>query len=272
MAKAYLFYNPLAGGGQILEDLEALEFVLDEETVLCDMTKPETYAQTLFGMNREDYFVVCGGDGTLNRFVNLTGQLHRPNEVYYYPAGTNNDFALDFGRRYGNNPFCVTKPLQALPQVRMGGKSGSFLTGILFQTGSGFRRFSRKRPCYYNENTPNTVRISVDRSLRCYEKVRFAAVMYGRHCGGGMTPDVSRNRTDRDLSCVIIHGCGPCKANYLYHQLRKGRSVHSRHFSILRGRNLQLSFRSPVCLRTDGEIQTGVTELVVICPKEGNRE
>ncbi len=75
MARAFLFYNPLAGQGKILEDLDAMQFVLDEEVVLCDMTKPETYEQALFSMEQADYLVLCGGDGTLNRFVNDTAGI-----------------------------------------------------------------------------------------------------------------------------------------------------------------------------------------------------
>ena len=132
MADAYIFYNPLAGGGQILEDLDALQFVLDDECVLCDMTKPETYGEALFSMKPEDYLVLCGGDGTLNRFVNLTAGLDRRNEILYFPAGEHNDFAADFGRRYGDNPFLVGRYIRSLPKLRTGEKETAFLTGVSF--------------------------------------------------------------------------------------------------------------------------------------------
>ena len=263
MGKAYIFYNPQAGQGKVLEDLDALSFVLDEETVLCDMTKPETFEEALFAMAEEDYLVLCGGDGTINRFVNIMADIHRSNEIYYYPAGTHNDFALDYGRIYGNNPFPITKALQRLPCVRIGSREGFFLTGIVFAADPRMRVFSRKRQGYTEESKPVGMKVSVDRRLYHYEKVRFAAVMQGRHCHGGLIPDAQRQRTDSTLSCALIHGCGKCKANYLLRQLRKGRRPCSRHLTIHRAENIRLTFDGPVKLLTDGETQSGVTEVTV---------
>lgn len=268
MRKAYLFYNPLAGGGKVLEDLEALEFVLDEEVVLCNMTRPETYEEALFDMNSDDYLVLCGGDGTLNRFANLTGELHRSNEIYYYPAGTNNDFARDYGRYYGNNPFPITQELRNLPRVQMGNKSGCFLTGILFQTGSGIRRFSGRNRRYNEENSPKVVNVSVDKALHRYKNVQFAAILQGRYCGGGMIPDPERRRQDETLSCVLIHSCGRSWARRLTGLLRKGRRVVSHCFTIHQGMDISLTFDEPVCLQTDGELQTGVTSVRAIASRK----
>lgn len=260
MAKAFVFYNPLAGQGKILEDLEALEFVLDVECVFCDMTKPETYGEALFDMAPNDALVICGGDGTLNRFVNLVEDIHLPNEIYYYPAGEHNDFARDFGCCYGSNPFSVSKALKRLPQVQTGNKIICFLTGVLFLAERRIRCFSGKKQRYTDKNTPQRVRVSVDRALHAYENVRFAAVMQGKHCNGGMIADVKRLRTDEDLSCVLIHGCSRLTGNYLLRQLQKGRTPQSRHLTIHRGREIRLTFEEPVCLLVDGEVHTGAAE------------
>lgn len=263
MAKAYVFYNPLAGQGKILEDLDALQFVLDIPSVLCDMTKPETYGEALFAMDSDDYLVLCGGDGTLNRFVNLTGELQRSNAVYYYPAGDNNDFALDFGRRYGMNPFPVTDVLKTLPEVQLGDRTFSFLTGVLFFAARKNRRTSKQKQSYTEENMPQRVKVSVDRALRHFENVRFAAVMQGKHCNGGMVPDAGRRRTDGDFSCVLIHSCGRLKGNYLLRQLQKGRNPESRCLTILRGGDVRLDFETPISILVDGEGQRNVKELRV---------
>ena len=148
MGTAYLFYNPLAGDGTISEDLDILEFVLDDPCVRCDMTKPETYEQMLFQMKTEDYLVVCGGDGTLNRFVNLTADVDCRNEILYYPGGRQNNFALDHGRRGGSNPFPVSRYLTELPTIRFGNRSGLFLTGAVFAANPKLRGTSRGKQQY----------------------------------------------------------------------------------------------------------------------------
>lgn len=248
MAKDYVFYNPLAGEGKILEDLELLPFVLDEDCVFCDMTKPETYARSLFAMEETDRLILCGGDGTLNRFVNILEDIHRPNEILYYPCGENNDFARDFGREYGCNPFPVTKALRNLPQIRIGSRTGRLLTGVVFTC--------RKQTV--------DLKLSTDRALHHYEKVCFAALMQGRHCKGGWIPDPLRQPTDTELSCVVIHGCGWGKARRLLKKLQKGNIPNSRNVCIHRGRNIRLSFRQPVAVCVDGEQMTQVSVISAV--------
>lgn len=260
MGKAYLFYNPLAGQGKILEDLEVLSFVLDDETVLCDMTKPETFEEALFAMEKEDYLVLCGGDGTLNRFVNILAGIHRPNEIYYYPAGESNNFARDYGRVCGNNPFPITGAITDLPRLQMRDREGYFLTGVVFSVPAGFRGLSRKKREYTDENRPTGVRVAVDRALRHYDRVCFLAVMQGRHCHDGVIPDIQRKRTDTQLSCVLIHDCGKRKANRLIRQLQKGRRPDSRYLTCLRGADIRIAFEEPVTVYTDGEQQREVRE------------
>ena len=263
MEKAYVFYNPLAGEGKILEDLELFPFIINEDCVFCDMTKPETYEESLFAMDAEDPLILCGGDGTLNRFVNIMEGIHRPNCVFYYPAGENNDFARDFGREYGCNPFPVKKALKGLPRVSIGGRSGFFLTGILFDT---IRRDFPGNTANIEKDKPCNLKITADKALYHYEKVRFAAVMKGRYCGGGLLPDPYRQRTHRQLSCVVICGCGAGRAKALLQKLQKGTIPHSRHLHIHTGVRIGLSFGRPVSISTDGEIMTGVTQ---ICATEG---
>lgn len=250
MSDAYIFYNPMAGDGRILEDLDALQFVLDENCVFCDMTKPETYGESLFVMKPEDYLVLCGGDGTLNRFANLTADLERPNEVYYFPAGTHNDFALDFSRHYGDNPFPVGSLLRDLPMLVVGGRRQCFLTGISFQpAGKGA--------------VPELKIVWEGKPLR-FSDVFFAAVLYGNHAFGGMRPIPGRSRKDAKLSLLIIHGCSGLRARWILRNLRRGKPLPlSRHISCLEGKQLQLSFSCPVEAVMDGDPQT--LQSCIIC-------
>jgi len=268
MGKAYLFYNPLAGGGKILEDLDALEFVLDTDTVLCDMTDAKTYEQTLFAMTPEDYIVVCGGDGTLHRFWNLVADLGRSNAIYYYPAGTHNDFALNFGRFYGCNPFPVTEFLGKLPVMRTEKRTACFLTGILFLTDDRKRSHFPKQAGYDRGNTPVDLQLRIDGCSRSFEKVSFAAILKGRYCCGGKAPDPDRRWAEEELSCVIIHGCGKWKAARLKRRLWKNRPLHSSHLTLYRGRDVEMLFEDAVCLRVDGELHTEVTQLYAAAERE----
>lgn len=240
MADAYIFYNPLAGGGKILEDLDALEFVLDDTCVFCDMTKPETYEEALFAMEPEDYIVLCGGDGTVNRFVNLTAELERPNEILYFPAGEHNDFAADFGRRYGNNPFPVSTYLRDLPVITAGEKQLHFLTGLA---------------CLPKDGNNLWLSVQMQTGQRIFKNVIMAAVLFGKNAFGGMCPVPDRSRACQDLTLVVVCGCSRFRARRILKNLKKGRCLpNSPYITCISARELELSFSTRVQALADGEL------------------
>ena len=68
--KSYFLFNPLAGKGRA--DQFALE--LDSENTHAakcyDMTKIDSFSDFLSMLDSEDKLIICGGDGTLNGFIN----------------------------------------------------------------------------------------------------------------------------------------------------------------------------------------------------------
>ena len=107
MAKGYVIYNPLAGNGTAEEDAELLQKVFDENLECYDMTRITNYAAFLSGLEKDDYLMIVGGDGTLNRFVNDTSGMEIPQEIFYYPSGSGNDFAREMDT--SGNPFEITQ-------------------------------------------------------------------------------------------------------------------------------------------------------------------
>ena len=153
MAKGYVVYNPLAGNGQAQADAQLLQVVLDEELEYYDITRITNYEAFIGGMEREDYLVVVGGDGTLNRFVNDTDGLEISQEILYFPTGTGNDFAKDIGM--GENPRPITEYLKKLPSVEVNGKHYRFINGVGFgidgyccQVGDELRKIPGKKVNY----------------------------------------------------------------------------------------------------------------------------
>ena len=128
MAKGYVIYNPLAGNGTAEEDAELLQMVFDQNLERYDMTRITNYAAFLSGLEKDDYLMIVGGDGTLNRFVNDTAGMEIPQEIFYYPSGSGNDFAREIDA--SGNPFVITQYLKNLPSVEVKGKTYRFINGI----------------------------------------------------------------------------------------------------------------------------------------------
>ena len=84
MSKAYILYNPKAGSGSIQDDLDALEVIVDDDIVFVDLTKSEMPQCVLTELEEDDYIILCGGDGTVNRFVNELDGVDIPNGFFAF--------------------------------------------------------------------------------------------------------------------------------------------------------------------------------------------
>lgn len=140
MSKIYAFFNPLAGNGQCREDVTLLELFYDN-ICYCDMTLPETYETQLFALTPEDTLILCGGDGTLNRFVNLVQDMPIPCDILLFPLGKRNQFAGRLHHRLGDVPFSIKQQLLHCPSVTVENRTRRFLWGVEFDpVGRGFQR------------------------------------------------------------------------------------------------------------------------------------
>lgn len=72
MAKGYIIFTPLAGGGKCKKEVAFWKWCCRDRWNFFDMTHITNYAVFLGGLAPEDYLIIAGGDGTLNRFVQDT--------------------------------------------------------------------------------------------------------------------------------------------------------------------------------------------------------
>jgi len=271
MSKAYVFYNPLAGNGHCIEDIRALEALVKDEIVMCDMTKSATYEETLFAMTEDDKLILCGGDGTLNRFINLTDEVDIKADILYYPTGSGNDFAFDLGKKRGDEPFSIKKYLKDLPTVTVKNKSYRFLNGVGYgidgyccEEGDRIRATSDKKVNYTSiaikgllfKYKPTSAKVTVDGVEHTYKKVWIVPTMNGRYYGGGMmpTPDQSRESNDKKVSVMVFHDTSKLKTLMIFPSLFKGEHVkHKDAVEIFCGHEITVEFDSPRALQIDGE-------------------
>ena len=104
----HILYNPLAGGGSGRARAEKLAQSLPGGTAqLTDLTQLHDYGAFFASVPAGDRIFLTGGDGTLNRFLNDTADIPLPNELWYAPTGTGNDFWTDLGRKPGDAPYSL---------------------------------------------------------------------------------------------------------------------------------------------------------------------
>lgn len=269
MSKNFVLYNPLAGNKKCGNDITIIEKYLTGDLVYCDMTKPETYSNVLPEMQKEDILIVCGGDGTLNRFINLPCDYSLNNDIYYFPMGSGNDFAHELGRKYGDKPFNITAYLKNLPEVTVNGKTFRFLNGIGYgidgyccEVGDELREKSEDNINYTAiaikgllfHYKPTNATVTVDGVKHEYKRVWLAPTMNCKFYGGGMMPTPNQDRTSGKLSVMVYHNLGKLKALAVFPSIFKGEHVkHKKNIAVLEGKEITVEFDRPTPLQIDGE-------------------
>ncbi|MBQ9112662.1 MAG: diacylglycerol kinase family protein [Clostridia bacterium] len=275
--KYHILYNPAAGCGKGKEESQFLDALYDGEICRRDIREIKDYAEFLSPLGENDTIILCGGDGTINRFVNATDGIEIKCEILYYAIGTGNDFLRDIGKTTECNPFSIKKYINDLPTVEINGKTYRFLNNVGFgidgyccEVGDKLKKTSDKPVNYTSiaikgllfHYKPTAATVTIDGEQFRYEKVWIAPTMKGRYYGGGMMPTPAQDRTDPSgyLSLMIMHGSGKLKTLMVFPSLFKGEHIkHSDMVAIHTGQEISVTFDRPAAVQIDGETILGVT-------------
>ena len=80
MSEKYILYNPCAGGPETEKAVKALQDA-NEGAVAINICRIISYKTFFNGLDPNDTVILCGGDGTLNRFVNDVNGIDRKSVV-----------------------------------------------------------------------------------------------------------------------------------------------------------------------------------------------
>ena len=268
--KYLVLYNPLAHSNRGKEKAETLKNILKDGMVeFADVTK-EPYPDYIAALSADDKIVLCGGDGTLNRFINKVNASEIKNDILYYPTGSGNDFYKDVCPEPSDKPVLINEYLKDLPCVTVNGNTSRFLNGIGYgidgyccEIGDIQRQKSDKPVNYASiaikgllfKYKPTDATVTVDGKTYEYKHVWLAPTMNGRYYGGGMIPTPDQNRLgDGTLSVMVYHTPSKLKALMVFPKIFKGEHVkQTKVVEILKGKEITVQFNRPVALQIDGE-------------------
>lgn len=243
MKTYHILFNPHAGNGHGEDEAHRLDAMLEGAALTYhNMTKIADYEDFFRTIPADEDVVLCGGDGTLNRFINDTAGVGIPNELLYFGVGSGNDFLHDLGKEKGAAPFPVKKYLENLPTVTVKGHTYRFLNGIGYgidgyccEVGDKLRATTTK-PVNYTGIAikgllfhfhPANAEVIVDGVSHSYRKVWLAPTMNGRYYGGGMevAPAQDRLNAAHEQSVVVMYGSGKLKTLIVFPSIFKGEHV-----------------------------------------------
>lgn len=279
MEKYYILYNPYAKRGQAKFEAECLDIVNHlGNTEVFDMTKIYDYKIFFDSLEKNDCVVLCGGDGTLNRFINDTRNIVIRNKIFYLPVGTGNDFYRDITGNKTGNIIEITPYLKNLPEVKVKDKKYKFLNGVGYgidgyccQIGDELRNTNKKKINYTSiaikgllfHYKPTNATVYVDGKEYKFEKVWIAPTMFGSHYGGGMIPTPNQKRDSKRLSIMIFYGSGKFKTLTIFPSIFKGKHInYKKHVEILTGKEIKVIYDEQRPLQIDGETILDVSEYI----------
>ena len=277
--KHYILHNPFAGvGAKPTALIEALK-ASGKDVEYLDITSITDYAAFFATLQEDDTVILCGGDGTINRFVNDTEGIAFPCEILYTPGGTGNDFLHDLDREPSSEPFSLLPYIQNLPVVEIKGKRYRFLNNVGFgidgyccEVGDAQKQSNPGKPVNYTaiaikgllfHYKPTTATVIVDGKEYTYKKAWLAPTMKGRYYGGGMNATPAQDRMDPagKLSVMLFYGKGRLSTLMAFPSIFKGEHIkHTKMVAIHEGNDIRVIFDSPRAVQIDGETVLGVTE------------
>ena len=271
----YVLFNPYSCNGEGEKTVQTYTETVQGEYKLLNMTEIESYTEFFGGLAAEDEVVICGGDGTLNRFINDVDGVQINNPVYYYPTGTGNDFYADIKGESNELPVLISDYIKNLPTVNVQGKNYKFINGVGYGIDGyccevGDKLHAEGKPADYTmiaikgllfHYKPTNAKVIVDGKEYDYKKVWIAPTMHGRRYGGGMIPTPAQNRDGGELSVMIFHGSGKLKTLMIFPSIFKGEHIKKeKNVTVLTGKSITVKFDAPRPLQVDGETILGVEE------------
>ncbi len=266
----YILYNPHAGNGTSeATALKLKESGKYEPAQTVAMTDIPSYSE-FFADKADASVIICGGDGTLNRFINeIDGIAH--GDIYYMASGSGNDFLRDLDIADPCEPICINKYIESLPVCEIDGKKHKVLNGVGYGidgycclVGDKLKAQNVKDINYTGiaikgllfHYKPSGGTVTVDGESHRYKKIWLASGMNGRYYGGGMMPAPKQDRLNGKgtVSTCVFHDMGKLRTLMIFPSLFKGEHTkHSKTIDVRSGKKITVEFDQPRPLQIDGE-------------------
>ena len=279
--KKYALYNSAACSGRGKSLAAKVENILTEdEIVFQDVREITDYDEYFAKIEKDAALIICGGDGTLNRFVNATLGKLGDREVYYFACGSGNDFMREV--KGEEEIVKINDYIRDLPIVTVKGQQYAFVNGVGYgidgyccEVGDKIHEEKPDKKINYAgiaikgllfHYKPTTATITVDGETHTFKNVWIAPTMHGKYYGGGMIPcpEQDRNNPEKTVSVMVFHGKCKLKTLMIFPSIFKGGHVKkTKNVSVFKGKEVHVSFDSPRPLQVDGETILDVTEYSV---------
>ncbi|MDX8336441.1 MULTISPECIES: YegS/Rv2252/BmrU family lipid kinase [Cetobacterium] len=131
--KVKLIYNPVSGGGKILKELDKIFEIYQEHDYIVDIfrvSKTCNKEEILKNIDEYNHFLISGGDGTINSFVNILKKNNVDIPIAILPTGTANDFANVIGMPKNIEKACKKILTTEVKEIDLGRINNQYFINI----------------------------------------------------------------------------------------------------------------------------------------------
>ena len=282
-AKYIILYNPLSGNKSAKQEVYKLDDILtNNELEYVEMTPDFDYKSFMKKVRSDERVVLCGGDGTIHRFINEVDEEDLSKPVFYFPLGSGNDFNRDVHGKLDNTLINLNNYMNNLPLATVKGKTMKFINNVSFgidgwccEVADKIREKESTKPINYTaiaikgalfQYKKTNATVIVDGKEYHYKDVFLASTTKGRFYGGGMmaTPDQDRNDPEHKVSVLVFRGKIRLQVLLVFSKIFTGEHIKKHKMCIIHsGKEVKVIFDSPRAVQVDGETVLGVTEYSV---------
>lgn len=274
----YVLYNPMSDNRSGAHNArELLEKYPSDKYVFIDFTAITN--EDIFDLlSKEDGDVILtGGDGTLNRFANIIGDNVPDKTIYFYPAGSGNDFMNDVKGKKVKELVVLNDYLKKLPVIEVNGQTHRFVNGVGYGI-DGYscevvdckKKATGKKGSYTLEAlkgfihsyNPGKAKVTVDGVTTEYEDVWMVSAMNGKYFGGGVmiAPMQDRLNDERTVSVLVVASKKRLKILMAFPSIFKGKHLkYTDIVTAVTGKSVTVELDRPSALQVDGDVISGVT-------------
>lgn len=278
----YVLYNPMSDNSSGAENArELIEKYPSDTYIFVDFTTI-TNEQIFELLEKDDGDVILtGGDGTLNRFANIVADKKIEKNIYFYPAGSGNDFMNDVRGQKVKELVLLNEYIKDLPVIDVNGTTQRFVNGVGYGV-DGYscevvdtrKRDTGKKGSYSLEAlkgllysyAPGKAKVTVDGVTAEFEDVWMVSVMNGRYFGGGVmiAPMQERLNEDHTVSVLVVTSKSRIKILMAFPSIFKGK--HMKYTELIKcftGKEIKVEVDRPSPLQVDGDVISGITHYAV---------
>ncbi len=273
-----ILYNPLSRNGKDPSFIQKIQKQLEDDgrsVRIEDILNVGNVDEFMQNLDSDDRVLLVGGDGTLNRIVNVIHGKTFTQDLDVYQAGTGNDFIRSL---HTSDKIVSIKPyINRVPSLLLNGKRRLFLNGA----GLGMDGFiahlvnhakGKKNRFNYFKNTlkgfilskPMKMSFKVDGKVYHDDKVWLASVMNAPYFGGGMKIAPDANRSEDELQLVLVRRIPKFMLFSIFPTIYSGKHVKFKKWvKVYKGKNFELEFEKDTYMQVDGETEYPIRKIQV---------